>query len=524
MIDFGGGMVWNCDNTGRIPDVIYHETGHNFHFRSLIDTGTIPADINAFFGGDIPSLSEGLADTLSTAITHDAQLGPGFFIGDPNGLRNLNPDGIEKVYPQDVTFEPHNDGEIIGDAPGHRAADRMFEGIVSHSTVFTSTYADALAADDDDGNLANGTPHQCELSRAFGLHGLAPAGLAGGVAIGTPSVDAGAFVVPIAVPAVDCPGLGVTAVNVTWRSRADTAQTGTVPLAANGATWTAALPVVPDGTVLQYQVAITFSDSSTATRPLNTADPYYEAYVGAVTTIRCDDFETDPGWTHAATTGTDEWQRAAGGTAPAAGDPTAAASAATILGTDVTDNGLYAASSDTYAETPAVDTTGYATVRLQYKRWLDVDDGFYDRAAISAGGTALWSNPAGTDAASATSVFHDGEWRFHDVDLTAAAAAGSVQVRYALTTDAAGAYGGWNLDDVCVVGIGAVCGDTLMRGTEQCDDGNVEDGDGCSAICAIEPPDMGGGCCQTGTDPRGTLVITAFAILGLVIVLRRRRR
>ncbi len=64
-----------------------------------------------------------------------------------------------------------------------------------------------------------------------------------------------------------------------------------------------------------------------------------------------------------------------------------------------------------------------------------------------------------------------------------------------------------------------------MRGTEQCDDGNVLDGDGCSATCAVEPPSMGG-CCQTGrgADPRGTLVLTGLAVLGLVVMFRRRRR
>src|SRR6266480_1677302 len=31
-----------------------------------------------------------------------------------------------------------------------------------------------------------------------------------------------------------------------------------------------------------------------------------------------------------------------------------------------------------------------------------------------------------------------------------------------------------------------VCGDGLLRGGEPCDDGNRSDGDGCSATCAVE--------------------------------------
>lgn len=32
-----------------------------------------------------------------------------------------------------------------------------------------------------------------------------------------------------------------------------------------------------------------------------------------------------------------------------------------------------------------------------------------------------------------------------------------------------------------------VCGDGLLAGSEGCDDGNTEDGDGCSAFCTLEP-------------------------------------
>jgi cysteine-rich repeat protein len=35
---------------------------------------------------------------------------------------------------------------------------------------------------------------------------------------------------------------------------------------------------------------------------------------------------------------------------------------------------------------------------------------------------------------------------------------------------------------------GVVCGDGMMEGAETCDDGNTDDGDGCSSVCEIEPP------------------------------------
>ena len=32
----------------------------------------------------------------------------------------------------------------------------------------------------------------------------------------------------------------------------------------------------------------------------------------------------------------------------------------------------------------------------------------------------------------------------------------------------------------------AICGDGIIEGAEECDDGNTNDGDGCSGICDIE--------------------------------------
>ena len=39
---------------------------------------------------------------------------------------------------------------------------------------------------------------------------------------------------------------------------------------------------------------------------------------------------------------------------------------------------------------------------------------------------------------------------------------------------------------VCVGGIGPVCGNGILEGVEECDDGNIVSGDGCSSTCTIE--------------------------------------
>ena len=44
---------------------------------------------------------------------------------------------------------------------------------------FATSYEAFLFADDDDGDLSNGTPNQCLLIDAFGEHGLGPKGQSG---------------------------------------------------------------------------------------------------------------------------------------------------------------------------------------------------------------------------------------------------------------------------------------------------------------------------------------------------------
>lgn len=52
-----------------------------------------------------------------------------------------------------------------------------------------------------------------------------------------------------------------------------------------------------------------------------------------------------------------------------------------------------------------------------------------------------------------------------------------------------------------------VCGNSFVEGTEECDDGNTENGDGCSAICTIEP------------EKEGIGLMTVFLIIAIIIVL-----
>ncbi|MEZ4404614.1 MAG: hypothetical protein R3B06_31630 [Kofleriaceae bacterium] len=150
-----------CENTGRIADVVYHEFGHSLHAQSIIP------GVGDFDG----ALSEGVSDYLAATITNDAGMGRGFFFND-SALRNLDP-AVDLRYPDDLQGEPHADGEIIagtlwdvrtamieayGPAAGVTKADDIYYAIIQRASSIPTTYAEALAVDDDDGNLANGTP------------------------------------------------------------------------------------------------------------------------------------------------------------------------------------------------------------------------------------------------------------------------------------------------------------------------------------------------------------------------------
>jgi len=129
-----------------------------------------------------------------------------------------------------------------------------------------------------------------------------------------------------------------------------------------------------------------------------------------------------------------------------------------------------------------------------------------------------------------------------------------LDIKWDLTSDEGLQFGGWALDDVCVVAnVNSVCGDGLIGPHEKCDNGPnnadapntcrtycllpacgdkiVDNGeecdsgptgdDNCTAECKlVKPPELGG-CCSAA---RGAGVSWALAAVVFGLVLRRRRR
>lgn len=442
----GGG----CSNTA-FSTVISHEWGHGLDDKY----GGIS---NA--SGD--GLSEGWGDIIGMYLVDSPILGSGFQTAG-TGIRN----GMNtKMYGSQT--EVHAAGEIwMGFAWRYRENLRAAFGSqlalqISEDTVIESIVADAanqadavrqvFIADDDDGNLNNGTPHYAQLSAAA-------------IAKGIPYPQ-------IQVASVSTVALGNTAVRLTPRlvnATASAVSSGTinqVRLVYNAGAGSVTRVMIPNGFVngyrgmlpgivsgsVNYHVEATHS-SGTVVRTPATGEYTYIVSVpptGAFTNFYTETFDTGAaGWTSGVTTGTgNDWQLGApnGKTSTVSGvlwsDPTAAASTGSVYGTDLgagTSNGRYPNNINYYLRSPIINCSGRTGVTLRFKRWLTVEEGIYDVASVSVNGVQVWANPLNGNLV-------DTAWSTVEYAIPAADNNASVQVEFRLLADAGLNLGGWNID------------------------------------------------------------------------------
>ncbi|MBI4931522.1 MAG: T9SS type A sorting domain-containing protein [Bacteroidetes bacterium] len=172
----GGG----CNATSIINDVVYHEYGHGLNY-----------DIYSFYSQSFSNgaMGEGYSDVWGMSITNSPIIGEGFYTANQSGIRRYDPPN-RKVYPQDIVGEVHADGEIIAGA-WWEVNLNMGNNLAFMSDLFIKTfpagpngpdgaegqvYMDvliaALQADDNDGNICNGTPNSGAILPAFSAHGI----------------------------------------------------------------------------------------------------------------------------------------------------------------------------------------------------------------------------------------------------------------------------------------------------------------------------------------------------------------
>jgi MYXO-CTERM domain-containing protein len=256
---------------------------------------------------------------------------------------------------------------------------------------------------------------------------------------------------------------------------------------------------------VRFSIEIEYANGELRSFPENAADPEYTAFVGETTEIWCERFDADPEWTQSLVGSPSPWSW--GAPMGLAGDPVAGFTGANVLGTKLDGDGRYASVAQTRVTTPMIDASMFREVRLQFRRWLVVEDAMYDAATVEVNGAARWTNATGDGFL----THQDREWRFVDIDVTDVASA-PISVAWTIASDSSRALGGWNLDDVCLVGIDKIptCGDDVVDEDEECD-GDAE----CLSDCTLDP-----GCCSAGGDPRGT----ALLVLGVLAVIARRRK
>jgi hypothetical protein len=451
-----------CNNTGQIADVNFHEWGHGFHYYS-IEAG--------FFDG---SLSEGAGDTVSFLLTDDRYIAP-YFGTSGWAIRDVGPD---QVYPQDFVNSSnyvHTNGLIFGGAfwdlldllqdsegeeAGNASTSQIFAGTLKGGTDIPGSFYEALVADDDDGDLENGTPHVCEIYDAFGRHGLGGSlGIDAVLVAHDPLVtvdadeDAELDLELLSVSA-GCTTVGAGDARVHWR--VDGGAWDDAALDTPGQRVEGTIPGQPAHSFVEYYVTGTASDGTPFSAPTAERQNPYTYYVGGTLEVRCDDFEADDGgYTHELLSGSpddgaDDWQW--GTPTGQGGDPAGAYSGTHAWGNDLGlegFNGLYQADKTNRLRSPRVDTAHYTGVFLQYRRWLRVQDGDLDQAVITVDDQEMWNNWKGP--ASSDDHHLDSSWLSHSLSLEGFADQTTFRLGFEIRTNGRDEFGGWNIDDVCIL-------------------------------------------------------------------------
>lgn len=522
----GGG----CNNTGRIADVSFHEWGHGFHYYNLV---------SGSFDG---SISEGIGDIVSALNTGDAVISPYFFTSG-GGIRELESD---RVYPDDWVNEVHEDGlifggtiwdlweileEDLGDELAYDTVNTLLVEATKAGPTIPQSFEEFLAADDDNGDLSDGTPNSCALIEAFSRHGLGPAGGSGSVIqLVHDPLERSAPMVDIAI---DAEGLNLApeCVDAELDSAAiyystDGGQSwDTAPLDGTLGDLGGAIPAQAEGTVVEYYLSLSTDASGETVAPSGAYINPYTVYVGYLEEVYCEDFETsDGGYTHALLAGqneegADDWMW--GAPLGLGGDPAFAASGDKVWGNDLGGgnyNGEYQNSKHNRLTSPAIalaDSTEYV---LAYRRWLNVEDGYYDQANIVVDGAEVWSNHATTRSVG-DEHHQDAQWMLHSVPFSAEAGA-SVEIGWEIVSDQGLSMGGWNIDDVCIY---AVVEESSVGGGDEPDSGGGTQGQPVTeGPVVIEGTAKG---CTCSTSPTvGRSAWFGLLLTGLIAAGRRRQR
>ncbi|MDH7516639.1 MAG: hypothetical protein QHI48_12295 [Bacteroidota bacterium] len=424
-----------CGNTAEIADVIIHEFGHgvNQFLYTKLRKSTMRNG----------ALSEATADILANMMRDDPRIGIGFLKGGANNgiLRNSK---NNRVYPRDLVYEIHDDGMILTgavwdmrEAVGLETARRLTHFAkygtpdgTSAGEAFADYFIEILVADDDDGNLANGTPHSDAIIPAFTRHGIPASGIS---IIHDPIPDQASVTEPyplsgetLVAASINRNLLSVNQVHVVFTTD-DWATSTTLPLTVDPVTRTFSGSIPPQraGSIVRYYLEATDNFGSSFRHPIDAPKSDFLFLVGFETKYFYD-CEVQDGWTVSSECETGKWVRVKpiGTYNTSLGTPpdvpwvqpnedhtvgigkekcwvTGNAQADLGLGEADVDNGY------TDLRTREIDISGMKEPLLRYFRWYSNDAGANPGVAawvvrISSDGGATWKEIENTHEANAS--------------------------------------------------------------------------------------------------------------------------
>ncbi len=454
--------VGQCTNSAY-STIIYHEMGH--FLNQLYGSGN---------GSD--GFGEGAADIWAQFMSDDPVVGDEFK-GAGTFIRtgtNTNPfcgdDG------QGCYGATHADGQPLmgafwkwrenynatyGDAAGDLAADVLLNAwfnAYDDGQVLSIVEEHLLVLDDDDANIANGTPNYDDIDGGFlaqGWPGYERTFV--NFANETHPVSTRDEHGPYGVAMELTSAMGGAISSATAFYRVDGGTFATVPMPFLAADiHTALLPGQTGPALVEYYVDVQDTLGNTQTLPRNAPNELFSFRVGVDTVYWSDSFDgpDDNGWTHVQTATQDDWQRdTPTGQVGISGnvswqDPPAAASPPFCWGNDLGlsgFNGSHQANVDNSLFSPVIDLTGAANTVLAFKRWLNVERGVFDQSQIYVNGNLVWENPQNQHIL-------DTGWTDFEVDISAFADNNAAtQIEFRLVSDGGLELGGWSLDDVAIV-------------------------------------------------------------------------
>jgi hypothetical protein len=444
-----------CNNTA-FSTVVVHEWGHGIdeRFGGISNTAT-------------DGLSEGWGDIFGMfhPLVDNPIVGIGFTTAGGSIRSGLN----TKLY--GTQTEVHASGEIwmgfawrvrdnlraaLGTPQAIAISDRIvISTIVANATNQANAVVQVFIADDDNGNLNDGTPHYTQLSAAATTKGMPFPAIQIASINTTPLANTTQTYTPRRVfcTASAVSSGTITDVRLVYSSLGGPFQTRTMIPSGNPNGYQSILPGISSG-VVTYHIEATHS-SATVVRSPASGEYSYSVSVpvsGPFTQFFTENFEaatTAFTTTRQSGTATNDWQLGIpnGKTGVSSGvawsDPAAAASSR-IFGTDLgagTSNGAYPANMNYYITSPVINCTGRTGCYLRFRRWLTVEEGIFDQATVRVNGQVVFANPLNGNLV-------DTAWQTFEYPIPMADNNPSVQLEFRLISDAGLQLGGWHVDDV----------------------------------------------------------------------------